>query len=57
VEARIALERILDRTVDIRISDAAHGPAGDRRYEHDPTFVLRGVRELHVEFTPVGDGA
>jgi cytochrome P450 len=56
VEARIAIERILDRALDIGISEAAHGVAGDRRYEYDPTYVLRGVRELHVEFTPAEDG-
>ena len=32
-EARISLERILDRMGDIRISEAEHGPAGDRRYD------------------------
>lgn len=55
VEARIALDHILDRALDIRISEEAHGPTGDRRYEQDPTYVLRGVRELHIEFTPVED--
>lgn len=55
VEARIALERILDRALDIRISEDAHGPAGARHYEYDPTYVLRGLRELHIEFTPAGD--
>lgn len=53
-EARVALERILDRTADIRVSEVEHGPAGDRRYEQEPTYILRGVRRLHVEFTPVG---
>lgn len=52
VEARIALERLLDRAFDIRISEDVHGPAGDRRYEYEPTYVLRGLRELHIEFTP-----
>lgn len=32
-----------------------HGSARDRRYEHEPTYVLRGLRELHIEFTPAGD--
>lgn len=54
VEARIALERILDRALDIRISEEAHGPASDRHYEYEPTYVMRGLRELHIEFTPVG---
>lgn len=51
-ETRIALERILDRMLDIRISEAHHGPAGARGYEYAPTFVLRGLTELHLEFTP-----
>jgi cytochrome P450 len=54
VEARVALERLFDRTDDIRVSEAAHGPAGARRYEYVPTYILRGVKELHVEVTPNG---
>jgi cytochrome P450 len=53
-EARITIERFLARTQDIRISEVAHGPSGARRYEYDPTYMLRGLRELHLEFTPVG---
>ncbi len=52
-EARITIERFLARTQDIQISEAAHGPADARRYEYDPTYMLRGLRELHLEFTPV----
>jgi cytochrome P450 len=56
VEARIALERLLARTGEIRIAEAVHGPPGKRRFDYDPTYVLRGVRELHVEVTPAGEG-
>jgi cytochrome P450 len=52
-EARVSLERIFDRTADIRISEAAHGPAGARRYEYSPIFMLRGLERLHLEFTPI----
>jgi cytochrome P450 len=52
-EARISLNRILDRTADIRISEAHHGPAESRRYSYEPTFVMRGLTELHIEFTPI----
>jgi cytochrome P450 len=52
-EARVAVRRFLDRTADIRISERAHGPAGDRRYQYAPTYILRGLTRLHVEFTPV----
>ncbi len=50
-EARASLERLLDRTSDIRLSESAHGPAGDRRYQYLPTYILRGVSALHLEFT------
>ena len=52
-ESRISLERIFDRMGDIRISEQEHGPPDDRRYEYDPTFLFRGVKSLHLEFTPV----
>ncbi|OHV06451.1 cytochrome P450 [Mycobacterium talmoniae] len=50
-ETRVAIERLLDRTTDIRISERSHGPAGDRRYGYVPTYILRGLTELHLEFT------
>lgn len=53
VEGRISLERILDRMGDIRINEAIHGPAGDRRYSYAPTYILRGLNELHLQFTPI----
>ena len=47
------MNRLLDRMADIRISEAMHGPAEDRKYEYDPTFIMRGLSELHIEFKPV----
>ncbi|WP_330255259.1 cytochrome P450 [Nocardia sp. NBC_00565] len=52
VEGRVSLERILDRMLDITIDTAAHGPADDRRYTYEPTYILRGLTELHIEFSP-----
>lgn len=49
-ETRVGLERLLDRTSDIRISESHHGPADDRRYQYIPTYILRGLTELHLEF-------
>jgi cytochrome P450 len=51
-EGRVTINRLLDRTKDIRISDSHHGPADDRRYDYLPTYFLRGLTKLHVEFTP-----
>jgi cytochrome P450 len=52
-EGRISLDRILDRMGDIRIDEDKHGPAGARRYAYAPTFILRGLNRLHLEFTPM----
>jgi len=54
-EARVSLERLLDRTSDIRISEREHGPEGARRFQYVPTFILRGLTQLHLEFTPAED--
>lgn len=56
-EARVGIERLLHHTSDIRISERQHGPADDRRYEYIPTFVLRGLTKLNLEFTPGGGNA
>jgi cytochrome P450 len=50
-EGRITLERLLDRTSDIRISESHHGPPGARRYQYVPTYILRGVSRLHLELS------
>ncbi len=52
VEARVSVERLLDRLGEIRISAEHHGPPGERRYQYVPTFILRGLTSLHLEFTP-----
>jgi cytochrome P450 family 150 subfamily A5 len=51
-EARVAFERILDRMHDIRIDEGRHGPPEARRYDYAPTYILRGLNRLHIEFTP-----
>ncbi|OBI40720.1 cytochrome [Mycobacterium kyorinense] len=53
-ETRVAIERLLDRTADITISERRHGPANNRRYQYVPTYILRGLTELHLEFTVEG---
>ncbi|AVV45629.1 cytochrome P450 [Streptomyces sp. ID05-04B] len=51
-EARVGIERLLARTSDIRISERVHGPADARRYRYLPTYILRGLTDLNLEFTP-----
>lgn len=42
-EARIAFERLLDRTTDIRLTP------GSNTFDVNRSFVLRGIEELHVD--------
>lgn len=51
-EGRISIERLLRRTRNIRLSEAHHGPAADRRFSYEPTWILRAMEELHIEFDP-----
>ncbi len=51
-EGRIGVERILERMHDIRLSEEHHGSAGDHHFDYEPTWVLRGLTGLHLEFTP-----
>ncbi len=52
-EGRVSLERILDRMRDIRLSEEHHGPPGARRFSYEPTWILRGLTRLQIEFTEV----
>lgn len=51
-EGRVTIDRILDRTSSITISEKAHGPADDRHYRYLPTYFLRGLTSLDLELTP-----
>ncbi len=52
-EAYVSANRLLDRMADIRISESHHGTADARRYEYTPVYLLRGLENLHLEFTPI----
>jgi cytochrome P450 len=51
VEGRVSIERLLDRMSHIEIDEVHHGPSADRRYSYEPTYILRGLSELHLTFT------
>jgi len=53
-EGRVTVNRLLDRTTEITVSEKQHGPAGARQYDYLPTFFLRGLQRLHLELTPAG---
>ena len=54
VEAQVTVNRMLARMRDIAIDESHHGAPGDRTYRYEPTFLLRGLSDLHITYTPVG---
>ena len=56
-EGRVSIERLLDRTRNIRLSEEHHGPTGARRFRYEPTWILRGLSDIHLEFDPAPIGA
>jgi hypothetical protein len=50
----VTVNRFLDRTSEITISEKEHGPADGRTYEYLPTFFLRGLQRLYLELAPAG---
>jgi cytochrome P450 len=52
VESRVSLGKFLDRFSDIRIDDDRHGVPQSRSFEYNPTYVLRGLKELHLVVDP-----
>jgi len=53
-EGRVSVDRILERTRDIRLSEEHHGPPGNRTFRYEKTWILRGLTKLYIEFMPVG---
>ncbi len=51
-EVKTLLTVMLDKTSDIRISEQHHGKHGARNYPFEPSFIIRGLDNLHVEFDP-----
>lgn len=50
MEGRVTLDRLLDRMSDVRISEGRHGSTDERTFVYEPTFLLRGLVDLHIEF-------
>ncbi len=51
-EVRIFLNRLLAKTSSITLSEEHHGPKGQRRLSYEPSYGMRGLRELYVNIVP-----
>ncbi len=52
-EVAVSIERLLARMGNIRLSEAHHGPEDARRFIYEPTYILRALRSLHLDFDPL----
>ncbi|HEX7820372.1 MAG TPA: cytochrome P450 [Sphingobium sp.] len=52
VEVRVLLERFLEQTQRIELSEAVHGPAGDRTLDYEASYIIRGLERLNLVLTP-----
>lgn len=48
VEVRVMLDRLLEHTSSITLSESGHGPADARRFDYEPSFIIRGLNRLHL---------
>jgi cytochrome P450 len=51
-EVRMLFDRFFEHTSDVKISEKEHGQAGDRRFDYEPSYIVRGLTKLYVELTP-----
>jgi cytochrome P450 len=56
-ETVVSVQRLLERLGEIRVSGEKHGPPNARRFHHEPHYILRGLRALHLTFTPLKGAA
>ena len=49
-EVSVSIERLLARMGNIRLSETEHGAEGARRFHYEPTYILRAMRSLYLEF-------
>lgn len=56
-ELRILLEHLLKATADIDLLEDVHGPRGARRLDYEPSFIIRGLENLHLVLKPAADFA
>jgi cytochrome P450 len=52
-EVTVSIERLLARMNNIRLDEAFHGPEDERRFDYEPTYILRALKSLHLTFDPV----
>lgn len=50
-EVAVLMDRLFEHTSRIEMSEEHHGPAGNRKIEFEPSYIIRGLAQLHVGLT------
>jgi len=51
-EVKTILEKFLQHTSNIELSQAKHGPRGNRQLNYEASFIIRGLSEAFLDLTP-----
>ena len=51
-EIRVIIDRFLEHTSSIILSEQHHGPAGNRKLAYEPSYIIRGLEKLYIELAP-----
>ncbi|MFD2134519.1 cytochrome P450 [Novosphingobium resinovorum] len=49
-EVAVLLDRLLEHTGAITLDEAHHGPATARGIDYEPSYIIRGLANLHLRF-------
>ena len=52
VEVRVILNALLEKTANFELSEEHHGSLNNRKIDYETSYVIRGLSNLHVNFTP-----
>jgi cytochrome P450 len=51
-EVAVIMDRFFEHTSSIDLSEEHHGPKDNRRIDYEPSYIIRGLANLHVTLTP-----
>jgi cytochrome P450 len=51
-EVAIIMDRFLANTSHIGLAEDKHGPPGQRSLDYEPSYIIRGLLQMHLELTP-----
>ena len=52
IEARVVINQFLEQTSDIQLDAAKHGEPGNRELQFEPSYIVRGLSNLHLVLKP-----